>query len=58
LIPSEAGVVEPFLMIDSSRLDVRELAHVVIILDEVIKNDGCKLIAKKLGITLPEPPRP
>jgi len=55
LVPDEnAGKgSELYMMVDSRRLDVRELVHVIRILDEVITNGGCKIIADKLGITLP-----
>jgi hypothetical protein len=41
------------MMVDSHRLDTRELVNVIRILDEVINNGGCKVIADKLGIVLP-----
>ena len=53
LVPDETGGAEAFLMVDLRRLDTRELVHVIRILDEVISNGGCRVIAEKLGITLP-----
>lgn len=54
MIPMEEGYPEPVMMIDQSRLDTRELVHVANILDEIISSGGCKVIADKLGIVLPE----
>lgn len=38
------------MMVDSHRLDTREFLNVIRILDEVISNGSCKVIADKLGI--------
>jgi hypothetical protein len=54
LIPCDEGTPEPCMLIDSSRLDIRELVHVIGILDEVVNSGGCKALANKLGIVLPE----
>jgi hypothetical protein len=57
LIPMEDGYPEPCLIIDETRLDTREFVHVISVLDEVINSGGCKKIADKLGIVLPDLPK-
>lgn len=52
---SEVEIDSEKYMICDWSTDLRELQCAIAVLDEVVRQESCKLIAEKLGIALPKP---
>ena len=55
MVPSELeGNLEMYLMMDKSRIDARDINHLISILEEILANRSMKPLTDRLGIKLPE----
>ena len=55
MIPTETDdKFEMYLMLDKDRIDMRDLRHLVGIINEIITSRSMKPLTDRLGIKLPE----